>query len=84
MGRAQPWPTHSKAIVREITSRHGYVVPIAVRMQFDQGQATGDLDVIQFAVVSIAVQDPGKLHDLCLFINGIDDPIFALGDPETG
>lgn len=42
------------------------------------------LNLVELAIVAVAVQNPGELDDLGLFVNRIDDPVFPLGDPESG
>jgi hypothetical protein len=44
----------------------------------------GSSDVIQLAAVSITVENPCELHHLGLFVNRIDNTIFALCDPKAG
>ena len=34
------------------------------------------LDLVQLSIIAVAVKNPGQLHDLGLFIDGLDNPVF--------
>lgn len=39
--------------------------------------------MIQLSIIPITVKNPGQLHHLRLFVDGIDDPIFPLRYPKA-
>ena len=41
------------------------------------------LDLVQFSIIAVPVEDASELHHLGLFIDRIHDPIFTLGDSKA-
>ncbi len=70
---------------RALVSVKQKALPCSIPPRQVEDNARSDLvsDLIQLAIVPVPVENPGELHDLRLFVNRIDEPVFALSDPES-